>query len=193
MSSLNKFFITGLPRSRTAWMSVFLSGGNTICYHDACENLSDIKHIDDMYRSDFYKHVGISDSGLGFFLPYILEHVKPRTLIIERDPADVIESLKKISMLDTNFIELLHQELLKAKGHPLVMWVPFESLDSKRVMQKIFWHLMPGEPFDEVHYDLMSKMNIQCDIEKVMKRAHNKQDSMANLLRHIIPQLKVST
>ena len=31
---MSNFFITGLPRSRTAWFSTFFTGNNSFCYHE---------------------------------------------------------------------------------------------------------------------------------------------------------------
>lgn len=167
-----------------------MSNGTTHCYHDAVEHLSNIEQIDELFQKPMYKHVGISDSGLGFFLDYILENVKPRTLIIERDPKEVAASLRGIGLPNTNFIDLLAERLQEFKEHELVMWVPFEALNSKRVMQKIFWHLTPGEAFDETRYELLAKMNIQCDITKAMKKVYNNQDRLCSLYQDVRKEIQ---
>jgi hypothetical protein len=160
------FFITGLPRSRTAWMSVFMSTGNSICYHESSSRLNSIEELKGIYQSSIYKFVGISDSGLGFFMDWILEHIEPRTVIIDRPISEVNQSLEKLGLPRSNFTELLHDELERFHTHPLVMWVPFEALNVKRVVQKAFWHLMPGEAFDEQRYETLAKMIIETDNDK---------------------------
>lgn len=44
------------------------------------------------------------------------------------------------------------------------MRVPYHSLSDMRVMQKVFWHLTPGEPFDEGRFLAMKDVNIQVDV-----------------------------
>ena len=184
------FLITGLPRSRTAWLSVFMSGAGSICYHEPIGGIREVSDIEAIYKSDYYKFVGIADSGLGFFLDWILKNIQPRTLIVERDPAEVIESLARLGLPRTNFTELLSDRLQPFKEHPLVMWVPYEALNMKRVMQKIYWHLMPGQPFDEERYELLAKMHIETDVEETLVQARKNKKNLDFLLRDIIPLVK---
>jgi hypothetical protein len=183
--SAKPFLITGLPRSRTAWLSVLMSTGPAICYHDILGQVSDIEDLPRLFQSDFYKHVGIADCGFGFFLGRILDTIKPRTLIVDRDPAEVAQSLHKLGFPRTNLPDLLHSSLLPFRDHPLVMWVPFESLERKRVVQKVFWHLMPGEPFDEVRYEHLAKMRIECDVKKTLAEYHTRKSNLDFLMRDV--------
>ena len=184
------FLITGLPRSRTAWLSVLCSTSDSICYHEPIGGIRDVSDIEALYRSDFYKYVGISDSGLGFFLPWILENIKPRTLIVERDPLQVAASLAQLGLPRTNFLDLLGERLAPFKSHPLVMWVPFEALNTKRVIQKIYWHLMPGHAFGEERYEQLAKMKIETDFMQSVAEARKKKSNLDSLLRDIIPLIK---
>lgn len=189
--SARPFLITGLPRSRTAWMSVFCTTGDALCYHEPIAKLRDISELPALFQSEFYKHVGISDSTLGFFLDWILSHIQPRTLIIERDPQEVSASLLRLGLPDTNFVEMLSEKLAASKAHPLVMWVPFDALNSKRVMQKIFWHLMPGAAFDEERYEQLSKMEIEVRLDDAVQEAARGRPNLDSLLRDIIPLVKL--
>ena len=185
------FLITGLPRSRTAWLSVLCSTGQAICYHEPIGGMRDISDIEALYKSEFYKFVGISDSTLGFFLPWILKNVKPRTVIIERDMKEVMQSLFEIGLPRSNLVELLMDRLREFKDHPLVMWVPFEALKTKRVVQKIFWHLMPNSAFDEMRYEQLEKMRIAVDVKTIFAEAKRHKDNLDSLLRDIIPLIKL--
>ena len=65
-----RFFITGLPRSRTAWMAAFMTSGNAVCLHEP-------RNWAAMWNHDGAQHVGISDSGLGFRqFCYIFQYIK---------------------------------------------------------------------------------------------------------------------
>lgn len=153
------FLITGLPRSRTAWMAAFMSYGSTVCLHEP-------RNWESVFDSDGPKFVGISDSGLGFQLDRILYEYACPALIIDRPLADVEASLKALDtgLPKTNFCELLKNKLSEFPASTQVMRVPYAALNDMRVMQKIFFHLTPGEPFDEGRFHSMKDMNIQCDV-----------------------------
>jgi len=55
----NKFFITGLPRSRTAWFSAFMTASGYPCLH---EGLNGCKSIAEYKQKIKHK----SDSNTGF-------------------------------------------------------------------------------------------------------------------------------
>ena len=188
--SAKPFLITGLPRSRTAWLSLFFCTGESICFHEPIGGIRAISDLETLYQSDFYKHVGISDSGLGFFLDWILENIKPRTLIIERDTAEVADSLAKVGVPRTNFPELLAERLQAFRDHPLVMWVPFDALDTKRIVQKAFWHLMPGVAFDEDRYEQFAKMHIEIDVATTVAEAKKNKENLEHLFKDIRPLIR---
>jgi hypothetical protein len=189
--SAQPFLIVALPRSRTAWLSVLCTTGMSICYHDAMEGMRDLSQMSDKYQSEFYKYIGLADIGLGFFLDWILENIGPRTLIVDRDPLTVEDELVSMGLPRTNYADLLHKKLLEFKKHPLVMWVPYESLDTKRVVEKIYWHLMPGQAFDEERYEELSKMHITTSLERALAAVQRNRSNSDVLLKDIIPLIKL--
>lgn len=184
------FLVTGLPRSRTAWMAAFLSTGNSICFHEPLKKLSDISELPEALRSVNHSYVGASDSGAGYFLPWIMKNSPMPILIIDRDERDVTESMQSIGYQMGNAIELLSDRLHAAKCHPDVMWVTFDSLDNNRIMQKIWWHLMPGSAFDEERYEVFKDLKIVADIEKIEKFAESHIIRQRNLLRDVLPLIE---
>lgn len=185
------FLVTGMPRSMTAWLSVFLTTGTSLCYHEPTWKISDIKQLRSLYESQFYKFVGIADHALGFFLPEILQSLRPRTVVVWRDPKEVQDSLAKIGLPRTNFVDLLAEAIAPFHNHPLVLWVPFEALNEKRTAQKIFWHLMPGEPFDEPRYEELSKMMIETNPIKTIIAAERHQQNLNSLLKDVLPRVRM--
>ncbi len=182
-----KFFVTGLPRSRTAWMSAFLTTGETLCYHEPSCHIAKIEDISTFFDSTFYKHIGVSESSLGFFIEWILENIKPRTLIIERDIAEVKESMRQIGLpMDRfYFCELLQETLSQFRDHPLVKVVHFNSLVHKRVMQDVYWHLMPGCAFDEERWAQFNGMSIEGIPHAMLEKARKYADNLALLYADI--------
>lgn len=157
----NRFFITGLPRSRTAWMAAFMSAGNSFCLHEP-RNWTSV-----WQGNGAGVHAGISDSGLGFQLENIIDTYAPRILIIDRPIAEVEASLAALNtgLPRTNFCEILHKSLSKFNtGEKNIMRVPYHLLSDMRTVQKVFWHLTPFEPFDEGRFLKMKDQNIQVDV-----------------------------
>lgn len=187
-----KFLITGLPRCRTAWLSVLCTIGGSMCYHEPMARMVDISDLEQIYSSEYYKHIGVADSGLGFFLDWILKNMAPRTLIVERDPKEVTESLFKLGVARSNYSHLLLEKLQEFRDHPLVMWVPFEALNTKRVVQRVFWHLLPGMAFDEERYEQLEKTKIETDPARTFKEAEKHKDQLARLMRDILPKIKMT-
>ena len=188
-----KFFVTGLPRSRTAWMSAFLSTGETLCYHEPSYQIAKIEELPRLYDSTFYRHIGVSESGLGFHIEWILENIKCRTLIIERDIGDVEESMREMGIPMDRFYycDLLLQTLLDVKNHPLVKWVHFNSLVHKRVMQDIYWWLMPGMAFDEQRWEQFSEFKIEiADPRKMLAKAQKYGDNLSSLYGEVNARLR---
>lgn len=187
------FFITGLPRSRTAWMSVFTTTGDSICYHEPITKIHEIEDLKGIFSSDYYKYVGVSDSGLGFHLKWILENIKAPTVIIDRDIDECNSELEKLSkgrLPKTNFCELLHKELVSFKDHPLVMWVPFKEMKKKSIMGKVFCHLMPDVTFDELRFEELDKLNIQVIFDDVLEFVREQSENMSNIMKDIQPRIR---
>lgn len=184
-----RFFITGLPRSRTAWMAAFFSLGKTMCYHEPICDIDSLDGLKHLYDSPFYDHVGVSDSGLGFHIGWILENLGPKTLIIGRPRRDVDLSLKRIGLGESNQTALLERELDTWCSHPLVKYIPYALLGNRRVMERAWFHLMPGVPFDEVRFDQFSRLNVQADLDQVKQRVSDRAPFINGILGDVFAQV----
>lgn len=185
-----RFFITGLPRSRTAWMAAYCSQGRTLCFHEPITQIESLHDLRRLYDSPYYDHIGISDSGLGFHIGWILEHLKPRTLIIDRPRRDVEKSLKRLGFPATNQAALLERELDRWSDHPLVRTVPYALLDRGGTMERLWAHLMPGAPFDRVRFESFCDLNIQADLTKTRARVAERQPYIDKILGDVFAQLE---
>ena len=87
------YLITGLPRSRTAWLANYLTVGSSFCYH---EGLKHCFHIGDLRIMKKAPYTGNSDSSAVFFIDEIkLMFPDMKIVIINRDYKDVLKSVKK--------------------------------------------------------------------------------------------------
>ena len=180
---MTPFLITGLPRSRTAWMakacSVF---GVSMCLHEPLRWLDRWEDVfTAIWRPRFaLDFVGVSDHGFGFHLPAIMERLAPRTLIIERPIAEVEASWERVSGLPAgNFCTLLAECL--AFDHPQIKRVGYADLDSTDTVLDCMAWLMPGLRVSRKEIDRLQGVNVQADIEGIIKEAVSRRDDLPKL------------
>jgi len=164
---------------------VLCTTGDSFCYHEPAPEFSDISDLLNIYDRPTPKYIGVSDSGLAYFLPWIMQNVGPRTVIIERDLSEVKNSLEKCWGIEISHSRLsdLMSRLRAFKNHPLVMWVPFSSLKEKRVVEKIAFHLMPEVSFDESRYEQLAHMNITVDMKHKSDQVSKHIGNISTLMR----------
>lgn len=164
------FLITGLPRSRTAWMAVAASNDQSVCWH---EPLSWLGHWEAVFHAIWpgrdHRYVGISDSALGFHLPEIIARVAPRVLVIERDIAEVEASGAALGIVQPKYLTLLKSAL--EYDHSLIERVPYEVLTDDRVVASCLRHLMPGASIHMDRIKMLQRVNIQTDMDRVNRDA----------------------
>ena len=146
---MEPFFITGLPRSRTAWMAAFLTGDGVLCHH---ELMKFCKTKAEFYRS--FDHpslrIGNSDSGL---MMTDFQNVFPDspTVIIERPLDDVLQSLHDIEILvPREYLEDMQSKLSSLKA----MRVEFENLD--RQLPDVCDYI--GVPYNREKHDIFRSL-----------------------------------
>ncbi len=122
--SLEPFFITGLPRSRTAWMAAFLSGAGVMCWHELLKHCATREAFYRGMRHPEYR-VGDSDCGLPV-TDFQARFPKAKTVVIERDPVEVLASLHDLGFGGgMEHMTPIIDALSKVKG----LRVPFDRLD----------------------------------------------------------------
>ena len=191
---MDRFLITGLPRSRGAWLSAVANmSAGVECFHEPCAEMDgwqDIRHIWTERDHRDPQYVGISDSMLGFHLPEILDKYSPQVLIIDRDIDEVHASLARMGIPQTRYCELL-KERLDAIDDRRVVRVPFHDMRSPRVVMTVLQHLIPytriqpGKVFEMMH------LNIQEDIKRTMRLAVERAGKMdrfipAEVIRELV-------
>lgn len=149
--STQPFMVTGLPRSRTAWWSVVASTPYSVCLHEPAKSCATFEELKELWLSlPVYR--GISDSGLAFQMGRVMADIAPRTLIVDRDPRDVLQSFKAYwgKPFDEDKIERMlgdaYLTLRAFHDHPLVKVVKFDALNDYDTAQECFRWLMPGNP-----------------------------------------------
>jgi hypothetical protein len=130
-----KFFITGLPRSRTAWFSAFMTASGFPCLHEGINNCRTLEE----YK---YKVSEISDSNTGLCF---LNHIDDRPLLVihRKDYHD--GAFENVSLHQLNGLH-----------------VNFNEIDDR--ISEIFTYLT-GDHINKNIYDLFKGLNITTMIE----------------------------
>ena len=155
---MKTFFITGLPRSRTAWLANFFTYGDSFCFHEALKYSHEMWDIKELFESTSKPYVGNSDSYIPFFAQR-LDSLFPdaKWVFIERDINDVAKSMQRI------FSGYDHQKLLnmslpfldfvKKEYSPLI--VKYEDLDSMEECEKLWNYCIPTYAFDSQRWKML--------------------------------------
>ena len=174
---INKFFITGLPRSRTAWLSTFFTGDNCFCYHEV---LRVSNGFDDaiqklLNRKEMY--VGNSDSSLPIWIDKI-DHILKHSpiVIIERDIDEVTNSLTNLfgdydytGILDST---LEHIEIIKDRYNYIS--IDYNELSKQSCLETIWNFCTPKIPFDKDKFETLRTINISIDHDLYIRSCFNK-------------------
>lgn len=134
------FFVTGLPRSRTAWFSLYLD-----CEHEAMEGLS---------REEFYSLDIKGDSDCGLFLTDFQDHWDAPTVVIRRPPEAVVSSLKRIGYdMDLTMMQNVDSRLDSIQG----LHVPFDQINDR--LEEITTYL--GVEYDAARAERYKTMKVE--------------------------------
>lgn len=142
-----KFLVLGLPRSRTAWLSVFLSHDGNYCHHEGINGCRSL--------SEYYAKVdGYGDSTTAGMLCYGLD---VPTLIIERDPSYAIKYCEEVFRYSGDVpMRDLRFRLNRVKG----LRVHFDTINDR--LEEI-WAYLIGTPYNDERGKALSLMNIQVE------------------------------
>lgn len=165
------FVITGLPRSRTAWMAVAAMSDQSMCWHEPSAWRGRWDCVFDLWRNGAHRYVGVSDSILGFHLPEIIARAAPRILVIERDINQVEASGAALGIAPSNYCTLLKAAL--AYADPSIERVPYAALTDDRTVAACLRHLMPDATIDMDRIKALQRMNVQTDMQQVRQDAPN--------------------
>lgn len=148
---MTTFFITGLPRSRTAWMAALMTDADTFCWHEAMNGCKTRAEFYGRMCIGGYQNVGNSDSGL------VLTDFQRRwphapTVIIHRPYDEVMNSLQALGdyAIHRNWVDWIMQ----LKG----LHVNFADLDER--IPEIHRYLI-GRDIDRRKLQLFQAMNVQ--------------------------------
>lgn len=153
-------FIAGLPRSRTAWLSVFMSQSNTHFYHEAINGCSSIEEYNN-------KIIGCGDSSTGL-VSLGLDIIKDsKVVVIEKTDEQIekcIEWCDHVYGMDSrSFILDIESKLKNLNGFHVMQ----SDINSK--LKEIWTYLVDDEWCER--YSELTNLNIQVNSHSIDKEA----------------------
>lgn len=180
------FVVFSLPRSRTKWLSEFLSFGDWHCGHDEARYW---RSLDDAKAWFSQPNTGTVETALAPFWRLLPRYAPDARVVTVRRPVeDVVESLMRIdprfervsltaemTRLDRKLDQIEHRL-------PNVLSVEFDRL-SRYEAARVFDFCLPY-PCDGSHFFKMISQNIQCDFAAMTRYAQAFSGPMEKLAAH---------
>lgn len=153
------FHIDGLPRSRTRWLSEWLSQGTGLVAHDLAISADDVQH----YVSALWQRLGSVETG-AMCAHRLIRHAFPgmKFVTIRRDIEDVERSLHPFGVEMHDELVLRNKYLDEMEVHGALR-IDYVSLNSVKVCADL-WEYLLNRPFDFDWWRKTADRNIQIDM-----------------------------
>ncbi len=156
------FVVFGLPRSRTAWLSVFLTHKDWVCGHDL---IAEINSASDLRQMLEQPNTGTVETGIGYAWPLIRYWFpEARFAVIRRPLAEVRASLLNQG-LTLERLENDEATLDQIAALPGTLSVTFAELNTETGCRRLFEHCL-GTPMDTGWWSGLAEQNIQIDFAR---------------------------
>lgn len=190
------FIIYSRGRSRTAWLTAFLTYGQWKCYHEVGIRLRSLQDIKDLFS---LSNIGILETTAIHARP-LIKYVCPeiKEVVILRPLEEVIDSFLQT---DTGGIvtwdeEKMHKilmrgdrELRKLAQSPEVLAIEYAELATCEGCKKIFEFCLPYE-FNDDWWELTKDQNIQIDMKKFFQYALENKEAIENFKKQLKQELR---
>lgn len=170
------FIIYALPRSRTKWLSSFLSYGDYECAHEQMRFLRGMDDARSWLSQDF---TGVADTSAAQWWR-VVQRLRPdiRTVVVRRPREDVLASLMALDMRGVcTFDRTLLNKQLEVQDRrldcverqvPDVLSVRFDDLKEEHVCAEVFEHCLPYE-HDQEWWKAWAPLNIQASMPSLIR------------------------
>lgn len=165
------FFITGLPRSRTAWLANLFTTGESLCFHEPAATVTELIARHPSVR------VGVADSTAVFNFAAIAD-VYPEApwLFVERDPAEARRSLMKFASAQRRLLGREIDAVFNAhqaaaswvKASRATLVVPFAELDQR--IEEVWAHLLPRVLFNRERFEILRGLKVEQRLGPALER-----------------------
>lgn len=168
------YFIFGLPRSRTTWLTAFLSSVIVPCYHEKSIEFSSLEKLKDFMVAN---HCGMCDTALAVHWRWLRVHVPyAKILVVQRPYQECLNALSNIGMPgESKLMQGVRDSIEDIKIETDIPVVSYDTLNQERVVRNICNYL--EVPFSASRFTEFSEMMIQPNntllLERVVKNIDN--------------------
>jgi hypothetical protein len=165
------FFIFALPRSGTSWLSLFLSGASSYCYHEPTADFTPAQWVEQA-RKRPEAVVGAVDTAAYRYISRMRE-VMPEARFFElvREPLEIYTSLERVGLHGfTAGVE--HYKLHDAAHAVNAGYIPYPKLRDIGYLEEL-WGMLIGTSFDRERAQLFLEMRVERDIPLFMANRPN--------------------
>lgn len=181
------FVVFALPRSRTYWLSKFLTYGEWHCGH---EELIHCRSLDDVSSWLSQPCTGTVETAAAPFWRLLPAGV--RIVTVRRDPAEVVDSFARTGI--TFDPDVMHRLMRRYDAKlnqiearlPGVLSVAFRDLETEDACARIFEHCLPCR-HDPAWWRHVAPLNLQINLPHLVRycEAHAKQlAKLAKVAKH---------
>lgn len=178
------FLILALPRSRTFWLSRFLSHGGWTCGHDQARH---VRGMDDVRSWLAQDYVGtVETAAAPWWKLAVRERPDLKIVVIRRNPEHVLESLMRIPGVTfdrdalVRTIRQLDRKLSRIERDHACLSLSFDDLNQEAACAKLFEHCL-GEPHDHGWWKALAPLNLQINFPAIVRYQHAHQKQLARV------------
>jgi hypothetical protein len=180
------FVVFSMPRSRSKWLSVFLSYGAFGCGH---EELLNLRSLEDAKAWLTQPCTGTVETAVAPFWRLLLRYQPDtRVAIVRRPVAEVVASYMALSLgFDpatlAPLLARLDAKLTQIERRmPNVVAVTFEELGTEDGCRRVFEHCLPY-PHDHAWWHAASRVNIQMDMRQCVRKYRAYEPQLTKLAK----------
>ncbi len=178
------FIVYALPRSRTFWLSRYLSYGDWVCGHDEARHA---RSLDDVKGWFSQPNIGtVETAGAPWWR--LVQKYQPdiRTVVVRRAVPDVVSSLSRYGfdpVIMTPLMTGLDRKLDQIERRvPNVLSVAFDDLGSERTCARVFEFCLPHQ-HDPAWFAIMAPLNLQINLAAMVRYARAYQPQFEKLIK----------
>lgn len=181
------FIVLSLPRSRSAWLSTYLSYGSARCGHDIAVECPTI----DAFTGSFSPGglVGSCETGAAMAWRVLQARMPGVRFIVVRRPVErVLASLLRMGLaVSPEELESREAQLELVSAQPDTRTLDFDDLSSPQTCQALFEYCLERE-WDAAWWYHLARMNIQIDMKAHVARLMHNADQIAGLKAAVLAE-----
>ena len=163
MASASRKFIYSLPRSGSAWLSLFLSGPESFFFH---EPLVEKQHLFTLFERPYRVVGGVDTSAYQTPARVVRELPGASLYALRRDLNGIRSSSEAMGFGSINFEEEERRFLCATDGLPVIKYELLSDVDYLAWV----WNALVGGDFDRVRALQMIEMRVERDLQMVTRK-----------------------